>query len=76
MQKINKIICNKYSKMNLSSGQQINLFHILIVVPILLVVGIRILKDEKITKIEGSLLVLMGIIALGRHLQLFIQKSR
>lgn len=55
--------------------QQINLFHLLIIVPILLVVGLRIVRKEPVTEIEGVLLLLLGAIGGARHLQLFFMKK-
>jgi len=57
--------------MGLKMSKQVNLFHILVVAPITLVIGYRIVQGEKVTPLEGYLLMLIGAIAAGRHLQLF-----
>jgi hypothetical protein len=59
--------CN-YIQTMFSARQQVSLFHLLIVVPILLVVGIRIVRDEKITDIEGVLLLILASLAGVRHI--------
>ncbi len=55
-------------------GKQVILFHLLLIVPLLLIVGVRIVQKKQITEIEGVLLLMIAMIAGGRHLQLFFKK--
>jgi len=52
--------------------QKVSLFHILVVVPILGAVGWRIVNKEKVTDLEGYLLLLLAAIALVRHAQIMM----